>query len=285
MPVTFFAHQAPLVPLKIYRPSWFDATALCAGSMIPDLMYAFTPADIDTNHWTIITTRGVPIALALTVLLRYVVVPVAAAHLPDVGPARLRSLAVVELRRPNPAITLLSAAIAVYSHALLDWFTHDDRRGPRTLGYADVHVSIGEQDRTLAQVLQLIGHSVGGALGLWALVWIGRRRMLERWYDDAAVARARAWRPATWSVVGFWACTLLGAGLGARWGDGAGIFVAIQRVAVATLCGITVWSALRRPARRSAIRRHADAAAPRIDAPPPGRLPPPLVSRPGTPAP
>ncbi|MGD9998128.1 MAG: DUF4184 family protein, partial [Ilumatobacteraceae bacterium] len=41
MPFTWFAHQVPAIGVKLARPAWVDATALCVGSMIPDVMYSF----------------------------------------------------------------------------------------------------------------------------------------------------------------------------------------------------------------------------------------------------
>ena len=37
LPLTWFAHQVPMIGMKLARPKWFDATALCIGSMMPDL--------------------------------------------------------------------------------------------------------------------------------------------------------------------------------------------------------------------------------------------------------
>jgi hypothetical protein len=39
MPFTLLAHQAPVLPLKLLRPSWFSGTALVIGSIAPDLEY------------------------------------------------------------------------------------------------------------------------------------------------------------------------------------------------------------------------------------------------------
>lgn len=37
LPSTIFSHQSVVLPLKIWYPQTFDGTALCLGSMIPDL--------------------------------------------------------------------------------------------------------------------------------------------------------------------------------------------------------------------------------------------------------
>jgi len=39
MPATFPSHAAAVLPLKLWRPRWFDGVALVVGSMAPDLGY------------------------------------------------------------------------------------------------------------------------------------------------------------------------------------------------------------------------------------------------------
>jgi len=45
MPFTFLSHQAPVLPLKIAAPRWFDGTALVLGSMAPDLFFVTHGSD------------------------------------------------------------------------------------------------------------------------------------------------------------------------------------------------------------------------------------------------
>jgi Domain of unknown function (DUF4184) len=40
MPFTFFAHQAPFLPMARRWPRLIDGTALIVGTMAPDLAYA-----------------------------------------------------------------------------------------------------------------------------------------------------------------------------------------------------------------------------------------------------
>lgn len=61
MPLTLFAHQVPTMGLKMARPRWFDGTALCLGSMAPDLGYAVSAyLHVDTHDWD-----GMPLVLGL----------------------------------------------------------------------------------------------------------------------------------------------------------------------------------------------------------------------------
>ncbi len=281
MPVSYLAHQVPLAPLKVMRPTWFDATALCAGSMMPDLLYAYSSADIDTNHIRTFGTHGVVFGLLLTILLRWLVVPVVASHLPDLGPARLRSLSVIDHRRPAPHITLISLAIGLCSHAALDWLTHDERRGPATLGYDDVGVTVFGWHGSLAEALQMSGSIVGIAVAFWLLHWLGRERLVDSWYGVEPVERARSWVPGRWSQIGLAFTMVLGAAAGVVLRNPDDAFITVQRIAVGTFGGMCAWSLIRMPARRAALDRFDDAHPALAIARP---LPPPTVANEAVPA-
>ncbi|MFF5265545.1 DUF4184 family protein [Actinomadura viridis] len=40
VPLTFPSHAAAVMPLKFWRPRWFDGVALVVGSTAPDLPFA-----------------------------------------------------------------------------------------------------------------------------------------------------------------------------------------------------------------------------------------------------
>jgi hypothetical protein len=249
MPLTWFAHQVPPVGLKLARPRWFDATALCLGSMMPDLMYAFSAyLHIDTHEGPAFTI-GVPLTVVLATLVRLVLAPLAPTQLPDLGILRLRSYGVLSSRRPLLAITVVSAALGVASHVVLDWFTHPGRPGARWLRYDDVDVTIGGHTEPLSGVFQLLGHTVGSAAGVALLAMIGRRRLLERWYGDDAVATARARQPVVGRCIVFWAITGVGLAAGAAWGWRGDRLESIQRPFVGSLIAACVAAALLRPDR------------------------------------
>lgn len=218
MPLTLFAHQVPAMGLKMARPRWFDGTALCLGSMAPDLAYSVSAyLQVDTHHWD-----GMPLVVAmavgLTVVARRVAAGTVAAHLPDLGRFRLRSWQVIGRQHPAWWVTGLSVVLGVGTHIVLDWFTHPGRPGPRWLGYDDVSVTLFGRTEPLAGVFQLLGHSLGSLAGAWLLWEIGRRRLLERWYGDELVADARAAAPSMSGRVVFWAVVALGFAAGLVWG-------------------------------------------------------------------
>jgi hypothetical protein len=245
MPVTWFAHQAPVIGLKLLRPRWFDATALCVGSMVPDLLYSISAyVSIDTHKAPSAYTYGVPIGLALTVIVRWVLASVGSAQLPDLGQFRLRSFAVLSRRRPPFLITLTSMMIGIFSHISLDWFTHPGRPGVRLLRYDDVSVTLFGRTEPLASVFQLVGHVVGLLIAVLLLWEIGRKRLLDEWYGADQVELARQWTPSTPQRVMFWGAIGTGTIVGAIWGWPIDRVAHIERTFVGALGGAVLAATL-----------------------------------------
>lgn len=219
MPFTFFAHQAPVLPLKTARPQWFDGTALCVGSMAPDLGYPIGLWVEGQTHSAIgLLTWSLPATLVICWAIRRWVAATAFAHVPDT-PARLHSLRVLGLRRPPWWQTVTSALVGAGTHVLIDAFTHRTRFGARWLG---LDHQLGHLELPLsgpvspAGILQYLGHTVGSLVGMVLLVRIARRGLIEEWYGAERVATARrftltpAARRTFWAIVG--ATVLLGIG-------------------------------------------------------------------------
>ena len=219
MPVTLFAHQVPAMGLKMARPRWFDGTALCIGSMAPDLAYAVSSyLHVDTHEWDGCWRLVLPLALAITLVIRHWTANIAAAQLPDFGGFRFWSWRVVHRRPPAWWITLTSCALGVFTHVFLDAFTHPGRPMVRWLGYDDVVVHLWGRSEPLAGVLQVFGHTVGSLVGAWMLFAIGNRLLLERWYGAEAVAEARRFTLSFSGRVVFWGCIAIGLAVGFVWG-------------------------------------------------------------------
>ncbi len=238
MPVTWFAHQVPVIGLKLARPRWFDATALCIGSMTPDTMYSFSAyVGIDPHRAPEAFVVGVPLATIVALVVRFVLAPVGPACLPDAGRLRLRSYAVLAKRRPHIVATIVGAALGLGSHIVIDWFTHPGWQGSRWLGYEDLNVTVFGFTESMAQTLQLIGHSFGSVVGVLLLAVIGRNRLLDDWYGRDQVVAARSWRPTTSQLALFWATTFAGFVGGAFWGSGAERIELIERTFVGGMLG------------------------------------------------
>ncbi|MCB0968269.1 MAG: DUF4184 family protein [Ilumatobacter sp.] len=240
MPVTWFAHQAPAVGLKLARPRWFDGTALCVGSIVPDTMISVTDdLGIDSHTLPSAVVIGLPLGLALTWALRFVVAPMAPTVLPDVGPFRVHSYGVLAHRRPAARMTVVSVLIGIATHIVMDWFTHNGRWVPSALGYDDAEVTWFGTTRTGPEALQIVGHITMSATTL-ALLWVlGRRRRLDEWYGPSAVERARTARLGAGAAVRFWLAIAVGAAIGSLW-TAAFWVVAVERVALVVYVGSIV---------------------------------------------
>jgi hypothetical protein len=121
VPLTFPSHQAVVLPLKLWRPRWFDGVALCAGAAAPDVSYGFDGFGITirSHEPVAVVWWGLPVALVLAWLLRFAA-PTVAAHLPDAGGLHLRDYAALR-RNPHPWwITVTSALVGAASHLVAD---------------------------------------------------------------------------------------------------------------------------------------------------------------------
>lgn len=207
MPLTFPAHQGLIGAVKLRWPNHIDGTALCIGAASPDLAYAMGDWLNRQSHTAIgVVVWAVPITIVATLITRWRSAAGVFAHLPDVGPLRVRSYRVLGLRRPAPATTLLAATIGAGSHVLIDSFSHRRRWGANVLGLNRVlfEVPIGGEV-TPAKLIQYFGHGFGSLAFVWLLWLVARRGLLESWYGKEAVAAARSHRPPRRERVLFWA--------------------------------------------------------------------------------
>ncbi|MBQ1043548.1 MULTISPECIES: DUF4184 family protein [unclassified Micromonospora] len=205
MPLTFPSHLAPVLPLKLWRPRWFDGVALCAGAVAPDSAYLLTgtPLALGMRTHTLggLLWWGLPVALAYAWVARRVVAGVAA-HLPGrrlFGWPWCATLAGV--RHPWQ-VSVCSALIGAFSHVAWDRVSHSERL-PRLLGVADFHALTG------MYWYQFVDVTAGLAGGLLVVVLaVGEARRGQR-TGGAAPSLPEA-NPAV-----FWRVALAVTGLGA----------------------------------------------------------------------
>ncbi len=228
MPFTFFAHQAPVLPLKIWRPRWFDGTALCVGAMAPDFAYPLWPELSRQSHTAIgIATWSVGATLVICWAIRTWVAPTAFAQLPDLWWFRVHSYRVLAKRRPPLWQTVTSALVGAATHVIIDGFTHPGRWGAEWAGFG----------HRAAKALQYTGHSLGSLIAIAFLAYIGRRRLLDRWYGAATVERVRRFTLAFRQRVAFWCIVGTGVPIGWLWAaetTGVKPFRLIDSVAIST---------------------------------------------------
>jgi hypothetical protein len=249
VPLTYLSHQAAVVPLKMWRPVWFDGTALVFGSMAPDWAYVFNGSrfHVDAHAWPAVLWFAVPVAVLATLIVRRLE-PQLVAALPrrprwvrDIG--RRRSV-----RRSLPAV-VACAALGVATHVVWDAFTHDFRWGARHVHWLQERVTIAGHSMSHAHLLQQIS-TVGGALvTLLLLVAIGRRRLVLDWRpQERTIARGDR-RVLVAAAVGMLAGALWAAGVHH---DAA---AAINRLVLTTVVTYAAAAAL---LIRSRENRHAD---------------------------
>jgi hypothetical protein len=174
VPLTFPSHQGFVLPLKLWRPRWFDGVALGVGAAAPDVAYALDGSGLPV--WPLShQLRGLvlwclPVSLLLCWLLRRAST-IVAAHLPAV----LRDYGVLARHRPPLRLTVSSALIGAASHLVTDRLFD-----PMDAG-------------------EWLAHLGGAAVTVAVCVEIGRRHLLRAWHGPAPVRSARP--VLFWSVV------------------------------------------------------------------------------------
>jgi hypothetical protein len=183
MPLTLPTHPLAVVPLKLWRPRWFDGVALAMGAIAPDVAYAaygLGPA-IHTHNLPALLWWALPVTLLLTRLVRWAAPPIAA-HLPARGPLRLADYAVLGSVRHPWRVTVLSALLGSLSHLLWDAVTH-----PGYLPALRAEVWPGKPWWGLfSDVSDLTGFAAGTLL----LLHLGRTGLLREWHGPPPRTRS-----------------------------------------------------------------------------------------------
>jgi hypothetical protein len=256
MPFTYVSHQAPVVGLKMFRPRWFDGTALVIGSMTPDLAYALTGSrfELNAHTWQGIAIFCLPVTLLICWVIRARVAAAAFPQLPNTS-LRLHDYRVLARRRPALAVTAMSAVVGAATHALWDSFTHSNRWGARHVWFLREPLLFDNGAHfTTARLLQYVSHIVGALITIVLLWLIARRGLLAKWYGEAyttmppvdLTAGERAW---------FWSLASIGFVLGALFTlGGTNVYTTdIIRMSLGLAAGVVVASYI--PVRR---REHDD---------------------------
>ena len=128
MPLTFLAHQLPVLPFT--RSRRVDGVALVLGSMAPDFLFVLAPYGIGVNGHRLpyAITAAVPAAMVASWIVVHVLARVVPDHLPASGFAAqfaLDDYRGLATHRFRPVWFAGSAALGVASHVALDHFTHD----------------------------------------------------------------------------------------------------------------------------------------------------------------
>jgi hypothetical protein len=197
MPLTFPSHPGVVLPLKLWRPRWFDGVALTTGAVAPDIRYAFLGIgpEWQSHTLTALVWWCLPVALLGAWLVRATVATLAA-HLPDLGPLALRDYGVLAtVRHPWP-ITAGSALLGAASHLAWDHLTH-------TVAWLRIVFGIDwQQVSNVAwwSVSDIPSSFLGALVTLGVAVVVGRRRLLRAWHGNPPPVPTRP--PMFWSVAG-----------------------------------------------------------------------------------
>ena len=260
MPVTFLAHQAPVLPIARRWPGRIDGIALVTGSMAPDMAYVLAGSrfNVWAHAFPALVLFCVPVALAVAWLIARVISPVLWDHLPDAGCFRLHDYRGLSGHRFRAAPAVTGAIVGAGSHVLLDHFTHG-------WGFMAQHVDwygsvvIGEslgRQWTVFRIAQYTGHVLGSAACVWLLARYGRARWME-----AAAGQVEQHPVTIRSRSVLVTAFVAGLGSGAAWvaADSGGSAVDVMRIAATVFVALVIGCAvlLRQPTR-CADRRGTD---------------------------
>ncbi|MFD0597739.1 DUF4184 family protein [Catellatospora coxensis] len=199
MPLTLPTHPVAVVPLKLWRPRWFDGVALVIGTVAPDLAFAADGygVTIHSHAWHAPLWWALPLAVVGTRLVRWAA-PTIAAHLPTGGPLALRDYGLLGLARHHWSVTATSALIGAACHIGWDALTHPTVDGGRVL-LPSLHRPAWP-GMPWWELLSIGSNLAGFAVATALLVHIGRTRLLRRWYGPGPATDAP--RPALfWAAV------------------------------------------------------------------------------------
>ncbi len=238
MPLTFFAHQAPLLPIARRWPHAVDGVAFVIGSMAPDMAYVLSGSrfDVWAHGFPGVITFCLPATFAASWLVVRVMAPVVPDHLPDLGPFHVHDYRGLATHQFEVVRFIVWAELGALSHVFLDEFTHDWGWFAHHVSWYDNRVvnALG-RELTVYRVLQYIGHVGLTALCVWMLWAYGRRRWMH--------ARADTVTPTPTSIASYvtlWGCSAIGFGAAALWvaSDRQGSAIDVLRVAFGLFAGM-----------------------------------------------
>lgn len=137
LPFPLLAHQAPVLPLKAWRPEWFSGTALTIGSVAPDLEYLASSKPRMTGFGHSLEGQFLfclPITIGIVLYVGRLRVGEALAS--RLGWPLLAKAATDTSGEGGIFKVVVSALAGSFSHVALDALTH--RVAPRWLSFVGV---------------------------------------------------------------------------------------------------------------------------------------------------
>jgi hypothetical protein len=187
LPFPLLAHQAPVLPLKLWRPSVFNGTALVLGSVAPDLEYLLTSHAYVTRGFAHTFAGQFLFCLPFTLA---VVLAVGWLGLGEVLVARFGARfawlvgAATDVAKPGGfKRACASALVGSFSHVAFDDLTHT--WAPHWMPSGTLHFA--RLAFTSAAIAQLVASGCGVVLSIWLL-----RRVASLPHREAPARRAGA---------------------------------------------------------------------------------------------
>lgn len=158
------AHPAAVLPLKRYCSRWLSFPALVIGSLVPDVGYVFADNSWNSGSHQLVggLIFNLPVGILMLILF-YGFRTTVARMLPT--PYRQVLLPLCRRRRSVFLVLVLSLLVGIWTHLLLDSFTHND-------GWLAEHVAVlqlpvlsfGGRTAKLCHVLWYVCSFAGAAL-------------------------------------------------------------------------------------------------------------------------
>jgi hypothetical protein len=181
MPLTLPTHPLAVLPLKLWRPRWFDGVALTLGAIAPDVPFALDGYGIPLrgHAWHAPLWWAVPFVLVTAPLVRWAAAPVAT-HLPDAGPLALRDYGALRTVRHRWWVTAASAVLGAASHIAWDAVTHRYVDGG-AIQVTPLHGASPTGD-SWWYVILYASDSAGFGVFVALLLHSGQSRLVRRWH-------------------------------------------------------------------------------------------------------
>lgn len=217
VPLTFFAHQAPFLPIARRWPRHVDGLALVVGTMAPDFAYvlAGTPLHVWAHELPGLVAFCLPATLVVSWLIARVLARPVAAHLPELGAFRLQDYRGLAAHRFHPVRTVVWAVLGAFGHSALDSLGHSWGWPVRTFPWMQTVVLDGtflDRPWKLYRVLQWTGHLGLTPLAIWMLYRYGQ----ARWFA-ASAALVEPFHADRGSHLRLWSSAAIGFAATAAW--------------------------------------------------------------------
>lgn len=206
MPSVIFSHQAPGLALKIKFPKKVDGTALCIGTIVPDLtsvidfLLPFSLRGISHSLLGLLYYT-IPLSLILMLIFRIHIGPFLARtakkegrlskSLNYLGMENWDKLKNKKYNRSSIIVAIYSALIGGFTHILLDLPSHEYVelffpfllfKVPSILLYSIIQSQT--YNLTIYELIWMIESLIALAFAIYFLRYIKKNDLINKWYEE-----------------------------------------------------------------------------------------------------